>query len=86
MLKKKKKEQIIFKTVFMIAIYAILIVFKIKMNKAFDFAKYPKLSPLKKEVKIGSYFLILTSPAKDNGSSQSGVACSCYPFNLGSGD
>ncbi len=31
---KKKKEQIIFKTVFMIAIYAILIVFKIKMNKA----------------------------------------------------
>lgn len=31
------------------------------MNKAFDFAKYPKLSPLKKEVKIGSYFAFLTS-------------------------
>lgn len=31
---KKKKEQIIFKTLFMISIYAMLIVFKIKMNKA----------------------------------------------------
>lgn len=31
---KKKKEQVIFKTIFMISIYALLIVFKIKMNKA----------------------------------------------------
>ena len=31
---RKKKEQVIFKTVFMISIYAMLIVFKIKMNKA----------------------------------------------------
>lgn len=31
---KKKKEQIIFKTVFMISIYALLIVFKIRMKKA----------------------------------------------------
>jgi len=31
---KKKKEQVIFKTIFMIAIYAMLILFKIKMKKA----------------------------------------------------
>lgn len=31
---KKKKEQVIFKTVVMIAIYALLIVFKIKTHKA----------------------------------------------------
>lgn len=31
---KKKKEQVIFKTVFMISIYAMLILFKIKMKKA----------------------------------------------------
>lgn len=31
---KKKKEQVIFKTVFMISIYAMLIVFKIKIKKA----------------------------------------------------
>lgn len=31
---KKKKEQVIFKTVFMVSIYVLLIVFKIKMKKA----------------------------------------------------
>lgn len=31
---KKKKEQVVFKTVFMISIYLILILFKLKMNKA----------------------------------------------------
>lgn len=31
---KKKKEQVIFKTVFMVSIYIMLILFKIKMKKA----------------------------------------------------
>lgn len=31
------------------------------MNKVFDFIKHSKLAPLKKEVKIGSYFAFLTS-------------------------
>lgn len=31
---KKKKEQVIFKTIFMVSIYLILILFKLKMKKA----------------------------------------------------